>query len=103
MYPHTTTLHLSQAASVAGFVSGHVGAEFRVSVALCALYRCFSPFLNIYTGPKLDANGFCQLYRGAACSKFIAGRSIYVTENDQQGRMEDRMKGACRACVCACV
>ena len=73
-----------------------------MSVALCALYCCFSPFLNVYTGPKLDANGFCQLYRGAACSKFIAGRSIYVTENDQQGRMEDRMKGACRACVCMC-
>ena len=40
-----------------------------------------------------EHEGFCQLYRGAACSKFLSNKSIYVRSKTQQGRMEERLTG----------
>jgi len=37
----------------------------------------------------------CQPYRGAACSNFLSNRNIYVTHEEEQGRIEEKLLGAC--------
>ncbi len=43
--------------------------------------------------PDGQNEGFCQQYRGAACSKYLENKSIYVTSKFQQGLMEERLTG----------
>lgn len=50
-------------------------------------------FFVRYYDPGEESEGFCQLYRGAACSKYLENKSIYVTSKVQQGRMEERLTG----------
>ncbi|ELU14629.1 hypothetical protein CAPTEDRAFT_162027 [Capitella teleta] len=51
---------------------------------------------DVRPGPELSG-GFCQAYRGAACSKFIQGNSIYVRSSTQQGMVEERLTAALTA------
>ena len=39
-------------------------------------------------------NGFCQPYRGTACSQFLQNRSIYVRNEQYQQTMESKILGA---------
>ena len=40
-----------------------------------------------------EVEGFCQPYLGAACSKFVGNKSIYVTSKIQQGATEEKLMG----------
>ncbi len=38
--------------------------------------------------------GFCQVYRGATCSKFLANRTIFVQSSLTQGIVEEKLAAA---------
>ena len=46
-----------------------------------------------YYDPGEETEAFCQMYRGAACSKYLENKSIYVNSKYQQGQMEERLTG----------
>ncbi|XP_041360265.1 tyrosine-protein kinase transmembrane receptor Ror-like isoform X2 [Gigantopelta aegis] len=43
---------------------------------------------------KADMSGFCQIYRGSTCSKFVGNMSIYVNSKFTQSRREERFIAA---------
>jgi len=49
---------------------------------------------GVYPSGSDDQQGFCQPYRGAACSKFVGNKSIYVRNKLQQGLMEEKLTAA---------
>ena len=57
------------------------------------LFLCIYSIFNGET--ETDGEGFCQPYRGAACSKYVSKKSIYVKNKYQQGLMEERLTGTC--------
>ena len=57
-----------------------------------------SVFVHVYFSLYEDTTedkegGFCQMYRSAACSKFVGNKSIFVKDKYQQARMEERLTG----------
>ena len=37
--------------------------------------------------------GFCQLYRGLICARYLEGKYIFVTSSDQQIEIEINLRG----------
>uniref|UniRef100_A0A4W5RSA1 Receptor tyrosine kinase like orphan receptor 1 n=1 Tax=Hucho hucho TaxID=62062 RepID=A0A4W5RSA1_9TELE len=46
------------------------------------------------TSDDFDEEGFCQPYRGVACSRFIGNRSIFVDSLQMQGEIETQITAA---------
>ena len=90
-----------------GLYTGRYNAAMPLQAAqalLMSIHDCYfiysMPALFMFfrmadQGNQDDNEGFCQLYRGAACSKFLTNKSIFVRNKLQQGRMEERLTGMC--------
>lgn len=48
-------------------------------------------FFNSIGGSQ---EGFCQVYRGATCAKFLANRTIFVQSSLTQGIVEEKLAAA---------
>ncbi|CAH1772423.1 unnamed protein product, partial [Owenia fusiformis] len=49
---------------------------------------------GMYGEEARQMEGFCQPYKGAACHKFLANKSIYVTSKVQQKQIDERLATA---------
>ncbi|XP_041705250.1 inactive tyrosine-protein kinase transmembrane receptor ROR1-like [Coregonus clupeaformis] len=62
------------------------------------LFVKFDPLLTPLPGrpsaDDFDEEGFCQPYRGVACSRFIGNRSIFVDSLQMQGEIETQITAA---------
>lgn len=81
--------------------SGHT-----VNCNVYSFHLFLSPTFYLSLSPSLsnrddfDEEGFCQPYRGVACSRFIGNRSIFVDSLQMQGEIETQITGTLSASPC---